>query len=313
MPLDYYVWTIRGPGVSIRARHRIRRGDRRRARTPAGAVRRGGSRRRGRRSGQVTDVIISHMHYDHAGNHELFSAGPLPSADRGDGFLHRQRECAHAIMRAPYAAPDVQAMVGKLVRRADYVSRWNCRTRPGHHSASRRRPYARPAGRSCTHSARLVVLASGRGALLRQLARAAALSPSSTMSRPTSMPLRPSRRWQVPLNMSSPARSLGALALSAGARRSRQRSAGGSRTAQLIQPAASQNYFMGGGSSKKAGAGRHFPERAKQDVFARSGKCLPAPAFVWENAYCSQIVRARLNASKLTQDLSWVKRLPLSV
>ncbi len=38
---------------------------------------------------KVKDVIITHMHYDHAGNLPLFSAGALSPAGQGDGLRHR--------------------------------------------------------------------------------------------------------------------------------------------------------------------------------------------------------------------------------
>jgi glyoxylase-like metal-dependent hydrolase (beta-lactamase superfamily II) len=62
---------------------------------------------------QVTDVIISHMHYDHAGNHDLFPRARYHLQTEEMAFCTGSAMC-HAIMRAPYAAPDVQAMVGKL-------------------------------------------------------------------------------------------------------------------------------------------------------------------------------------------------------
>jgi glyoxylase-like metal-dependent hydrolase (beta-lactamase superfamily II) len=61
----------------------------------------------------VRDVIISHMHYDHAGNHDLFPAARYHLQSDEMAFCTGGAMC-HALMRSPFAAGDVQAMVGKL-------------------------------------------------------------------------------------------------------------------------------------------------------------------------------------------------------
>ena len=61
----------------------------------------------------VTDIIISHMHYDHAGNHELFPHARYHLQTAEMAFCTGSAMC-HALVRAPYDARDVQAMVGKL-------------------------------------------------------------------------------------------------------------------------------------------------------------------------------------------------------
>ena len=113
MPLDYYLWTIRGDGVcfvldtgfevaigAARGRQLVQPVEQ-------------GLRSVGVDPASVTDVIISHMHYDHAGNLELF-----PNAR----FHLQTEEMAHctgsemcqAAVRAIYEVRDVQAMIGKL-------------------------------------------------------------------------------------------------------------------------------------------------------------------------------------------------------
>jgi glyoxylase-like metal-dependent hydrolase (beta-lactamase superfamily II) len=113
MPLDYYVWTIRGPGVSFVLDTGFD--------APTGAARgrllvqpvEAGLAAVGVDPAQVTDVIISHMHYDHAGNHALFPQARYHLQTEEMAFCTGSAMC-HAVMRAPYAAADVQAMVGKL-------------------------------------------------------------------------------------------------------------------------------------------------------------------------------------------------------
>ena len=113
MPLDYYVWTIRGPKVlfvldtGFDAAVGAARGRQLVQPVEAGITAVGVD------PAQVTDVIISHMHYDHCGNHELFPRARYHLQTEEMTFCTGSAMC-HAIMRAPYAAPDVQAMVGKL-------------------------------------------------------------------------------------------------------------------------------------------------------------------------------------------------------
>ena len=90
-PLDYFVWAIRSirraPSWSTPA-------STRRWPTRASAQllkpSRDGLKAVGVDPEKVEDVIIlSHMHYDHCGNHDHVPARPLSRAGQGDGFLHR--------------------------------------------------------------------------------------------------------------------------------------------------------------------------------------------------------------------------------
>jgi glyoxylase-like metal-dependent hydrolase (beta-lactamase superfamily II) len=115
MPLDYYVWAIVGNGRSwvldtgfdaAMAAQRRRQLVRPVA-DGLGAI--------GIDPATVQDVIISHMHYDHAGNHELFPAARYHLQDDEMAFCTGRAMC-HGLMRAPFEAQDVQAMVGKVFR-----------------------------------------------------------------------------------------------------------------------------------------------------------------------------------------------------
>ena len=113
MPLDYFVWAIVGekrtfvldtgfdPDVA-KARGRI-------TTLPIA----GGLRSIGVEAGQVEDVIISHMHYDHAGNLGLFPNARFHIQDAEMAYCTGRCMC-HAIMRFPFEAQDVQAMVGRV-------------------------------------------------------------------------------------------------------------------------------------------------------------------------------------------------------
>lgn len=113
MPLDYYVWAIVGGGrqwvldTGFDATMAAQR--RRQLVRPVGE----GLRAIGIDPASVQDVIISHMHYDHAGNHDLFPAARYHVQDEEMAFCTGRAMC-HGMLRAPFEAADVQQMVGRV-------------------------------------------------------------------------------------------------------------------------------------------------------------------------------------------------------
>ncbi|MGH8690079.1 MAG: N-acyl homoserine lactonase family protein, partial [Burkholderiales bacterium] len=81
MPLDYFVWLIRGAGREIvvdtgfSAAMAAKRG-REHLRCPTA-----GLRLLGADSSHIKDVVITHLHYDHVGNFDLFPAATLHLQD----------------------------------------------------------------------------------------------------------------------------------------------------------------------------------------------------------------------------------------
>jgi glyoxylase-like metal-dependent hydrolase (beta-lactamase superfamily II) len=112
-PLDYFVWAIRGPhGVFVvdsgfDAAMAKRRG--REVLRPAGE----GLKAIGIDPASVEQVIVSHMHYDHIGNYELFPRARYHLQDLEMSFATGRHMC-HAHMRVPFEADDVVAMVRKV-------------------------------------------------------------------------------------------------------------------------------------------------------------------------------------------------------
>ena len=113
MPLDYFVWLIRGDGRDIvvdtgfsaamaakRRRNHIR--------CPAD-----GLRLLGVDPAAVNDVVITHLHYDHAGNLDLFPGAALHVQDREINYATGRYMC-HDCFRGSYEVEDVVSMVRRV-------------------------------------------------------------------------------------------------------------------------------------------------------------------------------------------------------
>lgn len=61
----------------------------------------------------IKDVIITHMHYDHAGNHGLFPHAVFHLQDREMAYCTGRCMC-HDPLRAPYTVDDVALMVHRI-------------------------------------------------------------------------------------------------------------------------------------------------------------------------------------------------------
>lgn len=113
MPLDYFVWLVRGEGREIvvdtgfSAAVAAKRG-REHLRCPAA-----GLGQLGVDCSKVRDVVITHLHYDHVGNFDLFPAAALHLQDLEMRYAtgRHMHEAKHG------GAYDVEDVVG-MVRRA---------------------------------------------------------------------------------------------------------------------------------------------------------------------------------------------------
>ena len=113
MPLDFFVWAIVGKQASFvvdagfdeaMAKKRLRKILR-----PVGD----GLKRVGVDPAKVEDVIITHMHYDHAGNRDLFPQARYHLQDKEMQYCTGRCMC-HAPLRGAFDADDVSAMVHRL-------------------------------------------------------------------------------------------------------------------------------------------------------------------------------------------------------
>jgi glyoxylase-like metal-dependent hydrolase (beta-lactamase superfamily II) len=111
--LDYFVWAIVGPsGVYVvdTGFDAAMAGKRKRdLLNPAGD----GLKAIGIDPERVENVIISHLHYDHAGNYDLFPRGRYHLQDVEMAFATGRCIC-HPHLRLPFEADDVVAMLRKV-------------------------------------------------------------------------------------------------------------------------------------------------------------------------------------------------------
>ncbi|MEO8203753.1 MAG: N-acyl homoserine lactonase family protein [Betaproteobacteria bacterium] len=113
MPLDYFVWLLRGDGREIlvdtgfSAAMATKR-KRNHLRCPAEGLRLLGVDAAG-----VRDVIVTHLHYDHAGNFDLFPAADFHIQDRELNYATGRYMC-HECFRGAYEEEDVVSLVRRV-------------------------------------------------------------------------------------------------------------------------------------------------------------------------------------------------------
>jgi glyoxylase-like metal-dependent hydrolase (beta-lactamase superfamily II) len=113
MPIDYFVWAIVGAGHSYVVDTGFdaaigRKRGREVLRCPGE-----GLAMLGVDPAKVRDVIVTHMHYDHCGNHHLFPEATFHLQDREMAYATGRHMC-HAALGGAYEAEDVCAMVRRL-------------------------------------------------------------------------------------------------------------------------------------------------------------------------------------------------------
>jgi glyoxylase-like metal-dependent hydrolase (beta-lactamase superfamily II) len=113
MPMDFFVWVLVGGGRTIVVDTGF---------DQAGAAKRDrqivfpveqGLEAVGVRPDAVADVVLTHMHWDHAGNNGLFPQARYHVQDREMSFCTGRCMC-HAFMRRPFEVEDVTAMVRRV-------------------------------------------------------------------------------------------------------------------------------------------------------------------------------------------------------
>ena len=113
MPLDYFVWAIVGANRNFIVdcgfdAEMGRKRKREFVRSPGV-----GLSALGINPEQVEDVVISHMHFDHCGNHSLFPRARFHLQDREMAYC-TGRFMSYPATRIPFEADDVAAMVRRI-------------------------------------------------------------------------------------------------------------------------------------------------------------------------------------------------------
>ncbi|HEX6319232.1 MAG TPA: N-acyl homoserine lactonase family protein [Burkholderiales bacterium] len=113
MPLDYFVWLVRGQGREVlvdtgfSAAMAARRG-RQHLRCPTE-----GLRLLGVNSSELRDVVITHLHYDHVGGFELFPRATFHLQEREMRYATGRYMCQECF-RGAFEAEDVVGMVRRV-------------------------------------------------------------------------------------------------------------------------------------------------------------------------------------------------------
>jgi glyoxylase-like metal-dependent hydrolase (beta-lactamase superfamily II) len=112
-PLDYFVWAIVGESgtfiVDTGFDEAMGKQRQRELLEPVSA----GLRAIGIDPGQVEDVIVTHLHYDHTGNYDLFPRARYHVQDVEMAYA-TGRCMSHPLLRIPFEVEDVVAMVRKV-------------------------------------------------------------------------------------------------------------------------------------------------------------------------------------------------------
>jgi glyoxylase-like metal-dependent hydrolase (beta-lactamase superfamily II) len=112
-PLDYYVWAIVGNSRALILDTGFDAAmGKKRGREMIKPVHEG-LRALGIDPGAVETVIVSHMHYDHVGNYDLFPRARYHLQDLEMAYATGRCMC-HAAIRVPFEVEDIIAMVRKV-------------------------------------------------------------------------------------------------------------------------------------------------------------------------------------------------------
>lgn len=113
MPLDYFVWAIVGEKrtfvLDTGFDAKVGKQRNRQLLRPVGE----GLKMVGIDPDTVEDVILSHLHFDHSGNHDLFPRARYHVQDAEMAYCTGRCMC-HAYLRQPFAYEDVASMVKKV-------------------------------------------------------------------------------------------------------------------------------------------------------------------------------------------------------
>jgi glyoxylase-like metal-dependent hydrolase (beta-lactamase superfamily II) len=113
MPLDFFVWAVVREGRAIVVdtgfdRKVAEKRQRQLLRSPAE-----GLQAIGVDAAQVEDVVVTHMHWDHAGSHELFPRARYHVQEKEIAYCTGKCMC-HQALRHAFEPDDISAMIRRL-------------------------------------------------------------------------------------------------------------------------------------------------------------------------------------------------------
>lgn len=111
--LTYFVWAIKGPHGNFVVDTGFDAAMAKRRERTLGRPIEEGLKAIGVEPGEVEDVVITHLHYDHSGNYESFPRARYHLQDCEMTYATGRCMC-HAALRMPFEADDVVAMVRKV-------------------------------------------------------------------------------------------------------------------------------------------------------------------------------------------------------
>ena len=112
-PLDYFVWAIAGGGRTFVVDTGFDEASGRKRNRELFRPVREGLAAIGVDAATVSDVIITHLHYDHCGNHDLFPQATYHLQDCEMNYATGRCMC-HQHLRLPFEADDIASMVRKV-------------------------------------------------------------------------------------------------------------------------------------------------------------------------------------------------------
>ncbi len=113
MPLDYYVWAVRNEQRTIVVDTGFDHAEGRRRGREVQLLPRDGLARIGIDATRVQDVVVTHMHYDHAGTLDHFPAASFHLQDLEMAYVTGRHMC-HEPLSHPYSARHVTTMVERV-------------------------------------------------------------------------------------------------------------------------------------------------------------------------------------------------------
>ena len=118
--LDYFVWLIRGDGRDILVDTGFNAEEAQARRASSRSIRSMRWTAFGVKADSIKDVIVTHLHYDHAGNLDRFPNARFHLQDREMSYATGRCMC-NGTLRHPFSVEHVTLMVRHVYQRARHL------------------------------------------------------------------------------------------------------------------------------------------------------------------------------------------------